>query len=423
MKVSKFLLLLPAATALAPSSFGFAEFARGELLLSTSARALYDSRVYGGFNDADDYVFSLEPRLLYRREAGQLKLDSHLGMRFNRYLDFTELDSEDLLASVRLTLPPETAAVASGSFEVGYDEHTDVNYDVNTRIREKTFFSRLNTLIPTGLKTSLIFGASYRDENRNNFNDREALEATAGFRYSEFLGDTTFEARYRRLEVETSGGNFWGIPLDQSSDIYTASLSRPIYGNVRGSISYGYRVLRRSRAEVLGGDTSDGGSIFSVNLDGPFLSETRFPKLDSSLSFGYQKAETPGVADSGGNRFVGSARLAWQARERTRVFIQARRSQELSVQDFTTEATTAEIGVNQAIGNFTNASASIGYEERDYRGATRTDEAFIANLGASYRITREWSASGSYRLRAQDSTLARADYDRHVFWLSASYTF
>jgi Uncharacterized protein conserved in bacteria len=423
MKVSQIVLLGSAATALTSSLLGFAEFARGEVLLSTTGRATYDSRVFGGLNPADDYIFTLEPRLIYRREAGLLKLDSHAGLRVNRYEEFQELDSEDFFTSVRLSLPPGTGTVASGSFETSYDERTDVNYDVNARMREKTFHSRLNTLFPTGLKTSVSVGGSYRKEDRAHFNDREIWEGTAAFRYTDFLGGSTFEARYRRLDVESTGLNFLGVPLDQKSDIYSVSLSRPIYHDVRGSISYGYRVLHRSRAEVAGMSNRAAGSIIAVNIEGPFLPATRFPKLESSLSFGYQEAETPGIADTGGSRFFGAARLGWHARERTQVYIQARRALELSIEDLTIETTSGEIGVSQSVGNFTHLSASIGYEERDYRTLTRQDEAFTAHVGANYRITQAWSAAANYRLRATDSSSTSADYDRHVVWISATYTF
>lgn len=423
MKALKLLPLAAVATVCASSAFGFAEFARGEVVLSTTARAMYDSRVFGGVNAADDYIFTLDPRLIYRREAGQLKLETYAGTRINRHVEFQELDSEDFVGGIKLRLPADAATLPSGSFETSYDEHTDVNYDVNARMREKTFMSRIDANIPTGLKTAFALGGSFRKDERNHFNDRKTWDGTAAFRYGDFLGGSAFEARYRRLNVESTGGNPWGIPLDQSSDIYSLSFSRPIYHDVRGSISYGYRVLHRSTAEIFGGDSRSAGSIITVNLDGPFLPASRFPKLDSSLSFGYQKAESPGINDTGGSRFVGSAHIGWHARERTRLFIQARRSLELSINDLTVETTAAEIGVTQSVGNFTSTSASIGYEERDYRTVNRRDEALTAQLGASYRITAAWSASANYRLRATDSSATNADYARHVVWVAVNYTF
>lgn len=416
-------MLAGASTLGSSIAFGFAEFARGEFLLSTTARETYDSRIFGALNSADDYIFTLDPRLIYRREAARLKLDALAGLRINRYHEFTELNSEDVESSLKLTLPASDEALSSGTFEVGYNERTDVNFDVNRSLREKTFDSRLDTVIPTGLKTALLLGGSYRNDQRNAFSDLEMWNGNIGFRYRNFLEGTDFDVRYRRLQAKTSGGNAFSVPLHQNTDIFSVGISRPLYHDVRASFTYGYRILHRSQAEVLSGQERSAGSIISINLDGPLLPASKFPKLESSLSLGYQKAETPGVHDTGGTRFVGSARLSWHARERTRIFIDARRSRQLTADDLTVEATEANIGVSESIGDFTFASASIGYERRDYRPLTRQDDVFNARLGAGYRITKSWSASADYRLRSASSSSHVADYARHLVMLSVTYIF
>lgn len=422
MKINRLLLLAAATTCAAPAVFGFAEFARGELALSTTARATYDSRVFGGFSPADDYIFTLDPRLIYKREAGQLKLEGILGTRINRYLDFTELNSEDLVTSLRLRLPSDPG-LASGSFLASYDEHTDVNYDVNRRLREKTFLTRLDATFPLSLKTAVVLGGSFRKDQRNQFSDRESREGSAAFRYSDFLGGSALDFSYRRLEVDTTGGNEFGIPIDQSSDIYSATFSRPIYADVRGTVTYGYRMLNRSRAEVLGGRYDSSGSMFSVGVEGPFLPVSKFPKLESSLALRYQEAETPGINDTGGRRFSGNLHLGWHARERTRLTFDARRALELSINDLTVETTSVHVGINQSIGNFLNGSMSAGLERREYRTLSREDDAFIFQTGLHYRITSAWSAAAEYRLRNTDSSSRTADYSRHVAFISANYIF
>lgn len=424
MKLPPLLLLTAATLGAAPAVFGFAEVSRGELLLSTSGRATYDSRVFGGYRSGDDYIFSLDPRLIYKRAAGQIQMEADLGARINRYLDNTGFDSEDLVTSLLLRLPPGGTAPASGSFTLSYDEHTDVNYDVNRRLREKTFLTELESTVPISLKVAVLLEGMFRKDTRNQFSDRETRSGSVGVRYQNFLGGSRLDVRYRRLEVETSGGNEFGIPLDQSSDIYSATFFRPLYEDVvRGFVTYGYRMLHRSRAEVFGGDVSEGGSIFSVGIQGPFLPPNRFPKLDSSLSFSYMKAETPGLNDTTDSRFVGNLSLAWQARERTRLTFNARRSLDLSIEDRSVETTAIFFGVDQAIGNFMTGTLSAGYEARDYRVPTRKDDAFIFRSSLHYRITRAWSAAGEYRLRATDSTSRVADYARHVVVLSGNYTF
>lgn len=427
MKTPHLILCLSATILGGSTALGFTEFARGGLVLSTTARALYDSRMFGGLGPADDYIFTLDPRLIYRREAGLLKLEASAGVRVNRYLEFDELNSEDLVTSLKLWVPPEGPSIKSGSFESSYDEHTEVNYDVNLRIREKTFSNRFSADIPIGLKTALLLGGSYRDDQRNTFSDQQTWDGTAGFRYQNFLGGSAFDVRYRHLDLESSGDNELGIPLNQESDIYSATFSHPLYQEVRGSITYGYRVLNRSQAEVLTGlEERSAGSIFALGLNGPFLPQSIFPKLESSLSLGYQKNETPGINDTSSSRFVGSLNVSWHARERTRVFLDARRALVLSVNDLTVETTGFNVGVNQSIGDFTTASLSAGYEQREYQTIDllgRTDDVFMLQTSARYRITRAWSAAANYSLREAQSSEAVADYGRHLVSVEATYTF
>jgi hypothetical protein len=431
MKTPQLILCLAAAILSGSTALGFAEFARGGLLLSTSARAAYDSRMFGGLGAADDYIFTLHPRLIYRRDAGQIKLDATAGVRIVRYVDFNELDSEDLVTSLELRLPESGASRASGSFISRYDEHSEVNYDVNYRIREKTFSNRIDADIPIGLKTVVLLGASHRDEQRNIFSDQETWNGTVGFRYRDFLGGSAFDVRYRHYEIETTGENPWGVPLNQDSDSYSATFSRPIYGAARGSITYGYRILNRSEAEAATGlDPTSEGSMFSLGLHGPFLPESVFPKVETSLSLGYEKNETPGINDSSSNRFVGSVHIGWNARERTRVLFNARRAVELSVDDLSVEMTRVSLGLDQSVGDFTNATLSIGYEQREYDSVnttsstfTRDDDIMFLQAGARYRITKTWSAGANYYLRDTQSNNAIADYVRHLVSVDATYTF
>ena len=420
--------ILAGAVLLAPHfAFGFAEIARGELDLKTTAKAAYDSRIFGGENSGSDYIFTLYPELTFRRDAGQLKLDSYAGVRVNRYVDYTQFNSEDLNAALNLNLPPDIGAPASGSFDASYIERTDINYDVNRRLREKTFFTRGNAEIPLGLKMAFLVGGSYAHELRNLYTDRDTWTGSGAFRYTDFLGGTSLELRYRRLEVDSTRNNIDftipDVPINQQSDIYTATLSRPIYGQVEGSLTYGWRELHRSAAEVPGADPNSGGSIIALNIDGPFLPRMMFPKLKSSFMIAYQKEQTPGINDLGGRRLIGNAQLSWQAREETNLFIDVHRSVELSVSNLTVTADGFDAGVHEDIGHFWTTSLTGGYEHRHYDLLARADDIYTFQADAVYRITRAWSANFDYSFRQSNSNYANADYARHIVAVSATYTF
>ncbi len=432
MKPWRLAIVAGLAAGASSSAFGFAEFARGDFLLATTASETYDSRLLGGVGPASDYIFTLDPQLQYRRAAAILKLDGSVGVRINRYQNFTEFNSEDIESDLRLELSPGTAELVSGALALGYHEHTDVNFDVNRRLREKIFLTRANLTIPTGLKTALLLGGLYEHALRTHVNDRDTWDGNAGFRYGNFLGGTTATLNYRHLDVSTSGPGDFGLPLPpgltevnlrQRSDSYSFTLSRPIYDDVRADITYGYRVLHRSRAETVDGVTNSGGSIFAINLTGPLLPRSEFPKIESSLSLGYQKSDTPGINDVGGSRFIGSARLSWQAREETRLSVDAHRTQQLSVNNLTVVGTGASVAIEERIGHFLTATASASYERLDYRGLLRSDDVSTVRAGLAYRINRAWSASADYSLRSATSNLALADYARTLVRVGVTYTF
>lgn len=410
--------------AAAVPAWGFTEIERGELLLSTSASATYDSRVLGGTSGADDLIFTLFPQFLYKRDqAAQLKLDGHAGVRINRYYDFTQFDSEDFTAGLNLRLPKGVGPRFSGSFSVNYDERSDVNYDVNQRVREHMFTTNFSGNYLTSLKTSLDFDAGFLDAQRNIYSDRQQWGGGIGFNYRDFLHGTSLHLKYRHLDNETSGDNPLNAPLNQQLDTYSIGLSRPIYADVTASVSYGYRFLDRSRAETITGQTHYEGSFFAASLEGPFLPPRMFPKLTSSLSLSYQSSDVPGINDTNTRRFAGSANLSWQARETTRVFFNARRAQDLTINDITVDANTVSLGVRQEIGHFIDGTAVVGYDHRAYRGFNRSDDAFFFEARAGYRVTKYWSASAAYRFRNSDSDAVFADYSRHIVSLSANYTF
>lgn len=400
----------------------FYEFGRGELILSTTATSTYDSRVNGGMNEDDDLIFSVFPEFRYIRDAAQIKLDGSAGVRVNRYLDYDQYDSEDIHTNLLVRFPPDIGPRVSGLARLAYNESVDINYDVNERISSETFLAQGDATIVTGLKTSVNLSAIFTDMDRDIYGTMEHLNLNAGFNYRDFLGGSTLSLRYRRLEASTMGTLSMN-EIDQSSDTYTLSFSRPVFGEVRGSISYGYRILRRDASETFIGETDDNGSVFTAGLEGPFLPRSKFPKLTSAIYFSYQRAETPGINDVGGNRIAGRLSLRWQARETTQLAINAERNQVLSVNNLTTENNRLYLSLNQDIGHFVKAFATVGYETRDYRGLTRNDDVYVASIGASYRATRAWTMSANYRFRDSQSTLSLADYTRHLVSVSANYTF
>lgn len=410
------------ATAAAPTARALTEFARGELDLAATAALTYDSRVLGGATPGDDYILSLQPQLLYRREAALVKVDGAAGVTFNRYADLTRYDSEDVDSHVKFTLPKDAVSRGSGSLALSYLEKTDVNFDVNERLRSKVFDSRLDALFPVGLKTAVSLLGAYNHAERQTFGTLETREGGAGFTYADFLRGTDLNLQYRRLETESAGATSLSS-LDQQSDSYSVGLSRPIFHKIKGSISYGYRMLRRGAGETVNGQRNSNGSIFSAAIEGPFLPATKFPKLESSLSVSYSQADSPGINDTGGHRVVGKASLSWAARDTTRISVTAQRGFELAVNNLTVLSTDLTAQVTQEVGHFTELTGGGGYERRTYHGLARYDDVLTAFVAANYRATRFWRLTMDARVRDTDSTDVISAYARTVVRASATFTY
>jgi Putative beta-barrel porin 2 len=385
------------ATTATTRSFGFAEVARGALTLETEGRLTYDSYFIGADNpNDDDYYLTLRPELHYDRKAGLGEISGFAGVSLMRYDKNTRYDSENFSAGIMAQLPADSGARLTGELNLGYTESTVVNFDVLDRIPTKAFHASLNARYQLGLKTSFADTLTYSQSHRKGYSDQDVFGNDLSFIYADFLRGTTLRLTHGYDRTTSSGENYLGAELDQTANSLSATLSRPILGPVIGQATYGYRVLKRSARENTIGQTKIKGAFFSLGLHGPFLPPSRFPKLESSASFTYQESPNPGINDVGQKTLTGDIRLAWQARERTRISTNATRTVDLSATDLSVENTIVGISVDQKVGIATTLGARVGYTWRSYRGVEREDETLDASVDARYQITKYWSAGASY---------------------------
>ncbi len=73
------------------------------------------------------------------------------------------------------------------------------------------------------------------------------------------------------------------------------------------------------------------------------------------------------------------------------------------------------VGVNYLRSNYDGATPLLG--------VTRNDDNWVANLGATYFLTRNWSARLDYQYARNDSDLALYEYTRHVVAAKIRYDF
>ena len=401
---------------------GFAEIERGELLLATTAAGTFDSDIQGGPNGREDYIYSLYPDLLFKRDAALVKLDTGVGVTFNRFQTYSQFDSNDADAHFDLGLSPDAGLPGSGTFQIGYAEKNDIDYDLSQRVRSKSLASQLDTLFPLSLKTSISVQGSFNRVDRGSFGTQQTEGGGAAFNYENFLYGTNLSLAYRRLGASASSVE--GSPaIDQNSNSYLAILSHPILGDLKASATYGYRFLDRSASETLTGETRVDGPFYSVGLEGPFLPQSVFPKLKSSLSVSYEEAATPGINDLGGNRVVANASLSWDATDTTRFKVRVARLQELASINTTVVTSEALAEMSQDIGHFVHAAIGGGAERLEYQGIGRRDNVGTAFARADYNATKSFLVGIDYSLHSTSSTEALAGFSRDLVKLYATYTF
>ena len=424
---SALVALLGSAVAVT-EGFAFAEVARGALTLETQASLTYDSYFIGATTVGDDdYYATLRPTLRWVRRAGIAELSASAGVAVIRYDTYDRFDSEDLQAAFRAELPFVDGSRMSGFFDVSYSESTVVDYDVMDRVPTESIRASLLLDYQLGVKTSLTERFSYQKSDRSLYSDQEILTNNLSFVYSDFLHGTSLRLGHEFIRTTSSGINLLNADLDQTSHSVYSSLSRPLYGPLRGEVTYGYRVLDRSAQENFIGQTESKGGYFGVTLSGPFLPPSRFPKVQSSASLSYREAPSLGINDTGQRTLTGDARLAWQARERTSISLAAGRTVDLTANDLSVENTRVSASVEENIGIATTVNASLSYNWRKYRGFDRDDRTLNATLSANYQLTRYWSAGASYMYQDNESEgrdiivtqnpfyRARpASYERHV---------
>lgn len=396
---------------------------RGEVSFDISASATYDTNVTGGRNGPDDYRGTLSPHANYARRAGLLEADANLSLSSNRYVDQTQFDSDDVQADVTLKLSEKAHANFSGSFGASYSENFTVNRDINARIKSKTAAANGQALFVTGPRTRFGGRGSYSKSLQSGASDQEMWMGGVNFDYSDFLDRTALNLKYDYTETHSSGDNLLGVDLDQNSHLFSAGLSRPLYQDVTGRVSYGYRILNRSAAETATGVTQDNGTVLSASVEGPFLPPRMFPKIQSRFSISYEDAATPGINDTGTKQISGNLGLSWLARPNTTVSFDANRAQRLSITDFTVVSTTVQLRLNQKLRYNLDGMLGAGYNWETFKGVARSDEILSFDASLNYSFARNWRAGATYRFQDTKSSVRVADYKHGIVSVTLNYRF
>jgi len=398
----------------------------GDLSASVDATATYDTNVFGTPVAIADYSTLLVPRLTYTRKAGLVQADAGAGVSIIRYRDQTQLNAENLDANATLQVLETDFRNYSGLISGIYRETSDLNTDLNTRLNTKTTIFTTRSALITGPRSNAALSGTYTDTRISTGDDQQVLNTEALYDYKDFFYGNSLRLVGSYDQLHSSDGSLIGVPLNQNSYVMSAGLGRGLYHDtLRGGVSYGYRVLNRSEAEVLatGGERRRSGYVVGASLEGPFLPVRYFPKVTSLFSLAYQDAATPGIYDTGSKELTGRLSVIWKARENTSVSLAAQRVQRLAVNDQSVVTTTSFLSVEQTLRLNLTGTLGAGYDWSTYRSTSRNDRTARLSAGLRYNFARVWDARLTSVLTSNKSTLPIATYDRTVTSISLTRTF
>lgn len=395
----------------------------GALQLDTSLTGVYDSNLRASVNNIEDYYLSFQPTLRYRRPGALFSTEASAGLRIKRYLDTTESNSEDADLSFDWNMKRDDGHTTGATLGLRYYEITEADLNLNDLVRTKTFSANISGEVLVAQRNLLSAGLAYHDSERNLGSDQKTSNAHVGYTYLGLSSGSELNFTYSHQESKSEKNAANIETIDQKGDTISSTISRPIYDQLRGGLTYGYRWLNRGEQEALLGLNNSKGSFFGLNLDGPFLPRQYFPKTTGTFRLGYERAETPGLNDRSNERLVGQVNISWAAREHTNVGIFANRSQDLSITDNTVVTETTGITLRQGLGAFVDTDFSLSRTNADFVDLARTDKRYEARAAATYHINRTWSSALSYRYLKSDSNVAVANYTRHIVSGTVNYAF
>lgn len=434
---------------LTSSAHALITFSSSQLDLTNTVGITYDSNLTGGSGfsgpgkSSDDIYVNYSPRFDYTRNAGLIHLNANAGINFLRYIDQTQLNSEDVSAGLTLSLAEAIRGAYNGTLSLTYSEGATVEPDINSRVRSNSLTFSAAGQAQLSRRMLLSGGTNYSLSERSGGSDSETIGANALWSLQDFLRGTALRVSYSYIYTHSDSSRFSPLSIDQTSHQITTGLSRPLFPHREATIfaDVGYRFLERSQEEKNAGLTGDGGVVFNVGVNGPFLPRDRFPKLTSSLNLSYSQATSPGLNDDDSRSLQGRVALDWQARFNTNVGVSLSRTRSLTVSNLSSESSNIELHVAQTLRYNLSATASGGYSWSTYAaprinaapgtvadtfynasfaGKSRSDETFFFTTGLAYSFARVWTSNLRYEYRVVSSGQNFADYDHHLVSLNVS---
>jgi polysaccharide biosynthesis protein VpsM len=362
----------------APQAHAFAEVARGKLVATARLAGSYDTNIFSNNTEVDDFTSSFTPGLNYTRDVGRISATAQLGVNAITFADTNGQDSLDPF--INASFKHDRAEKGSDALSLGYARTTEANDLLLDRVESDIYRGNLRTDYFYSEKTGFRLDGGYRISTYDTagYNDVESYTLGGGVLY-----------RYSPKLVANATYSF---NTELATSIPAARLSDPSSDNHR----------------------------FGIGLEGELA-----PKLTGTVGVGYGYREFD--VDGSDEALLFNAGLSWLAAEKTKVSLVAAQGFDTTANAESARTLDVTLGARQSLTEKISLNASIGYGESqlDEVGTpvSREDESYNFGLGASYSVNDHASVTTTLLHRINESTLARADYDRTVVSLGVNLTY
>lgn len=366
-----FILFSPAlGLLLAHPSEALMRIGNGEVILSTSVTAEYESHIEGRASSPDDMIYRLDTTLNYTLPFRYVSFSVYGGYTVERYDENREFDDDFFNLGFDVSVNPETAEVRTDRFiltgDVDISSSSAVDEEIGELVTTRTYSANANLLYDASRYYNMNFSLGWSRSDPQNRGDQDLLE----------------------------------------TDTYSASaiLSVPLVegASLEAGATAGWSESDRDSAST--GKTYTG----FVGWNGPLS-----PKVFGSIRTGATLRETDGLGDDTAPYL--SANLSWLATDRTTVGLSANNSFGSTLDDRATETFSLTGTVSHTFHPRLSGSVFTGLVKRDVtalEAAERNDTSYTAGASLNFDLTRNTNLSFNTTYAPQDSNDPDFDYER-----------
>lgn len=358
--------LLPLLAVLPVPLGALMKIGEGEVNLLVSTSLTWDSRINARSNAEEDTIAAADIALAYNRPSRVMNISATLGIRAERYFDFSEYDDENVYLDLSISPSGEIRTsrfMFTGS--LNFDSRTESDADVGEIVNVRTY----------GASGSVVYDP----------NSRFTLTTSAGYSYED--AESSFADR------ETwSLGTELAIPYSRAIQLV-------------GGVDYRYEIADNPVGLELESDTT---TLF-IGLLGQIT-----PKIEGQIRLG---SETRSERDSSSTTVPYlSASLDWRVDDSTQVSLSASNTTNNTLAGTASESLDFDLSASRQMSSRMRASIGIGYGKTDYdlfgNLIRRKDEIYRGNFSLSYDIARWGSLVIAATYEERSSRIGTFSYDR-----------